>query len=735
MKIHPFLQKISAFATRVSRAHLEADYFREETFITIAGLVALAAWIWVGQGVSSGQLPAGYGLALLGLVSGAFWLVYHLYRRHYLAAVGVLLLVQEVFIASMIVLGGELALGYLYLLVIATAGSLLGPLGALLAASGAAGIEWALALGMGGSLQGSSLLPGLVFVQYLAALISGQAAQGLYTALGASRVAAHLAQKHAEEARQHRGELHRTLKSLDLAYLQLQKANAELLQAREVADAALRFKKEFVAQTSHELRTPLNLIIGFSETMAFSQNAYGTRLPPPYLRDVTEIHRNSRHLLSLIDDILDLAKLDSGRMGLRQEPVNLQEVFHEVLETVRPLTQAKGLDLSLECATPLPAMWVDRARIHQVLLNLLSNAARLTRHGQISLRAVLGAAELLVQVQDTGPGIPADMLGRVFEEFRQVEETATSAGTTGLGLTISKRIIELHQGRIWAESQPGLGTTFSFTLPVQQLPPALPFASQRAPAFSSPAQPDLVVVGEEESGEVRLLQRHLEGYLVSAAPTWEAAIQLAAHSHARAVIVSDLADRPVDPAFAGLPVIACPLPGPRQTAQTLGVEAYVHKPVTIQALKNALDQVAPQARRLLIVDDDASALRLVERMLQGGETAYQLFRAYNGAEALARVQAQPPEAILLDLNMPESDGFELIGRLKGEAHTANIPVIVITGREITETLPGQPIRILHPRGFTPTEILGYLQAILSAVPPANVAGGTTAPPWSATHPE
>ncbi len=710
-----------------SQAPLNTDYFREGAFLGTAALMGVAAWIWIGQGVSAGQIHVRSGLLLFGLVIFAGWAISRLYRNHYLPAVIVFLLAQMLLISIMLSLLGDLSIGYLFLLTIVIASSLVGPVGSLAAATLALLIEVALVYAFPGEVKASELLPGLILLQYLAGFLASQSAYGLYSALQAAETMAKEAGAHAEEARTHRGELHRTLKSLDMAYLQLERLNGELVQAREVADAALRFKKEFIAQTSHELRTPLNLIIGFSETMAFSQDSYGVKLPPAYLRDVTEIHRNSRHLLILIDDILDLSKLESGRMGLRFNLADLGEVLKEVRDTVQPLTQAKHLDLLLEIPETLPRLWLDQPRIHQVLLNLLSNAARLTRQGKIVLRAEFrkNQNDLLIQVQDTGPGIPVEMLAQVFEEFQQVHELAGTSGTTGLGLTISKRIVELHGGHIWVESEVGRGSTFSFTLPVY-----MPFTSQpaneqaRAEQFQS-TQPAVVLLEEEGADEANLLHRHLDGYMVTSAPNWEIARELVDKLRARAVISrqgsAHLASESV------VPVITCPLPSTQETAQALGITAYLRKPLTLKALRSALRQTAPEAKKLLIINEDPSALRLVERMARGNGPNYQIFRAYEGAEALAKVKAQPPDVILLDLDISQADNLELIWQIKQIPAAAEIPILVMSGLEVDDAVTDQPITIYSPNGFTPTEMLNYLQGILSAIPPAKLERGSSAP--------
>jgi signal transduction histidine kinase/CheY-like chemotaxis protein len=723
-------------ASKWSHAQLETDYFRSEAFLATAGSVAFVAWLWVGQSVAGGQIRATHGLALMGLIGLAGWGIFRLYRTRYLHAVCIFLAAQMGLISIMIGLLQDLTLGYLFLFTIMMAGSLISGVGSFGTASLVVIIECGLVYLASTELDSAELLPMLILLQYLAALVTGQVAYGLYGALKASEISAQEARKHAEEARQHRGELHRTLKSLDLTYARLQKVNAELLQARETADAALKFKKEFTAQTSHELRTPLNLIIGFSQTMAFSQNSYGVKLPQAYLRDVTEIHRNSQHLLALIDDILDLSRLESGRIGLHFNPVNITEVLREVQETIQPLTLAKGLGLVFEAPDELPELWLDRERIHQVLLNLLGNAARLTKQGQITLQAILRKEdnELLVQIKDTGPGISPEMLTRIFDDYQQVE--GNDAGASGLGLAISQRIVELHGGRIWVESEMGKGSSFFFVLPVHQSVWQQDWQPQETSAdlLNGVSQPALVVLGEDGSDEVKLLQRHLEGHILVSASNWKNARLLVENMQARAIVTSDSMGAGSEVMGAPVPVITCPLPGAKETAQALGVVDYLRKPLTINTLQAALKRAAPHAETLLIIDEDASTLRLIERMAQAGDRAYQIVRAYDIHEALERSRTQAPDVILFDLPMTEEEGRSLIMNLKNTPSLGSVPIIAISGRELDETPPDQPIMIYGPNGFTPTETLRYVQAILSAVPRMKAEHDTSAPPLPADRP-
>lgn len=459
---HPVSPRIHPSWLRVS---YDVDYFRQQSFLMLAVLMALIAWSWLAWNHQIERIDSRVALLLALALVLTTWGVYRLYRAHYMWAVLFFLASHLLFTLLVLWWAQDVAMGYLFLLSILMAGSLLGPLGAIAMVVAVWGVEWVWIVHS--PLIGAQT-PGLwtlLVQQALVALVAWQSSMGLHNALQSAEVSADEARHHAEEARTHRAEVQKTLKSLNLAHYQLERAHTELYHARRIADAALRFKREFAAQISHELRTSLNLILGFSETIAFSQHAYGTRLPDAYLRDVTEIHRNSRHLLALIDDVLDLSKLETGRMGLHREPVDVNAVVREATDIVRPLIDAKGLDLALDLSLSLPTLLLDRGRIRQILLNLLSNAAQVTAHGGITVCVGVWEQELRVQVRDTGPGIPPDELERVFEEFHQLERRT---GSAGLGLPVSKQIVHLHGGRMWAESEVGVGSTFAFAFPLEK---------------------------------------------------------------------------------------------------------------------------------------------------------------------------------------------------------------------------------------------------------------------------
>lgn len=728
------VRTILEYARQWSRAQQAADYFGRQAFLRLVVITGVFAWLWIGYNLQLNLIGPAVGLMLMLLVVITVGMVVWLHQHHYLGAVFIYLAAQLFFVNFLIWHANDLDMGFIFVLTIVIAGALAGPLGAFSAATAAIVSQIWLLMFLPELSGSSSSLSGLIFLQALTALVSSQAAMGLYEALESAEASARYASNSAQEARRHRGQLQRTLKSLDITHKQLQRANTELFEARNLADQALQFKAKFAAKVSHELRTSLNLILGFSETMAFAQESYGVKLPAPYLRDVTEIYRNSRHLLALVDDILDLSKLEAGRMGLRLEPVNLSDVLHESLEMVRPLIETKGLVLLDEISPHLPAITLDRVRISQVLLNLLSNATRITAWGSITVRANATDNGVTVQVSDTGPGIKPDDLERVFEEFRQLDHSGGVSSTTGLGLTVSKQIIELHGGKLWVDSVYGEGSTFSFFLPVNVVTEAPHFSRAVPIGPSRKPQPALVVLAEEESDEIKLLQRHLEGYELAVAQTWEEAQRLVVQVSARAVIVNEAYTAAPETPPLPVPLVFCPLPGPKQSQQNLQVEHYLQKPITTKALHAALAKTAPQAQSLLIVDDDPSAVRMLEQMVKSGQKPYQVFRAYNGHDALGQIQTRPPDALILDLVMPNGDGYWLISALRENPATVDLPIIVASGQAVEETWDSKSITIASEAGFSPTETLNYLQGLVSVIPPTRIERHATALVWSITHP-
>ena len=291
----------------------------------------------------------------------------------------------------------------------------------------------------------------------------------LYTALAWYRAMQKRADDLLDESREHQAKLTQTLKSLDVAYQNQSRMQHQLVTARQQADEARRLKQRFAANISHELRTPLNLIVGFSEVMVMTPEIYSNnRLPPKLAHDLYQIYTSSRHLLEMVDDVLDLSQAELSAFSLDFERTGVADFIEDSAEVFRNIFRDGRLKFSITLAPNLPEVEMDRTRTRQVILNLLSNAHRFTEAGAVSLKVWQDAGDVLFAVKDTGRGIPPDQHAQIFEEFYQVDSSLSRKhGGAGLGLAISKRFVETHQGRIWVESAPDDGATFTFSLPLR----------------------------------------------------------------------------------------------------------------------------------------------------------------------------------------------------------------------------------------------------------------------------
>jgi len=504
------------------------------------------------------------------------------------------------------------------------------------------------------------------------------------------------------EARSQRVELKQAQADLVQANAELMRLSERLVQLNRVAEEARRAKEEFVANVSHELRTPLNMIIGFSELISEAPEAYGVRLPAPLLADVTAILRNSRHLASLVDDVLDLSQVEAGRMSLSREWVAAREIIEEAAVAVGPLMEAKGLDLRLDLQLDLPTLFCDRTRIRQVLLNLGSNAARFTEQGGVQIRARCSGDSLVVSVADTGPGIAPEDRERIFAPFQQADGSIRRRlGGTGLGLNISRRFVELHGGRMWLESQLGAGSTFHFSLPLEGTGPlrgdgALRWLSteyqyqqrtRRSKAPKVALSPRFVVV---EPGNVlqHFLHRYLDSAEVIRVHTLEEAFEDLRRSPARALILNtqrfDEEGPEVKRRLMAMPfgtsAIACWVPGEHEAAASLGVVRYLLKPVTREALLAAINGVGKEVNTVLVVDDEPEAVQLFGRLL-GTTGRYRVLRAFTGKRALEVLRQRKPDLMLLDLVMPGMDGYAVLREKDADPEIRSIPVVAVSGQD------------------------------------------------------
>jgi signal transduction histidine kinase/CheY-like chemotaxis protein len=596
-------------------------------------------------------------------------------------------------------------------------------------------LGWRAGLAAGGvvclivwALSNSPLNP-LLAPFYLATLIGG----GVFGILGWATSQTLLATTHwathyfnqsvknLEDARQHRAQLVVALKNLDLAYYRLERANAALVAAWKEAEDAERFKSEFTTYISHEMRTPLNLIAGFSETILTSPESYGSQvLPGAYREDVNKISQSAQILLRLIDDIIDLAKVDVGKIALVREKVDMKNLVTEAVEMVRDYIHARGLEIRVKLPEEAPAVWVDRLRIRQVLLNLLVNAVRFTERGWIQVEMLTNYSQAVLRVSDSGKGIAEENLPKVFEEFHtsDISGSAWHSGG-GLGLPISKKLVELHQGQIGVESQLGKGSTFWFSLPLEYNADAHKAALRpyTAEHFLPKSNERILVAVHSDPHIASLFHRYLDGYRVMGASSLEEGFILAEENKAIAIIIDSQQPFPLD--LHGLTFIQCPFPDRRRTAEGLGVVDLLHKPVTSQELLTTIDQAGRPVERVLIVDDEPDMVNLLRRMLATRCRAENCLEAWNGLEALEIMKKNHPDLVLLDITLPDINGREVIARMADDPELAVIPVIVVSGTvdDYTTIRLMQPVAIQRQGGFQIGEIIRLLDASLAILAP------------------
>jgi signal transduction histidine kinase/CheY-like chemotaxis protein len=555
-----------------------------------------------------------------------------------------------------------------------------------------------------------------------------------------------------EQARDNQVRLYETLDDVASANLQMNRLNSLAQALRQAAEDERAAKEQFVANVSHELRTPLNMIIGFCEMITGAPETYGERVPPTLLADLNVVLRNSQHLSSLIDDVLDLSQIEAGQMALTKERVSLAEIVQSATVAVRPLFESKQLYLETEVPGDLPLVSCDRTRVREVVLNLLSNAGRFTERGGVHVRACLEGDHVVVSVTDTGPGIAEEHRERLFLPFQQLDGSVRRRyGGTGLGLSISRSFVELHDGKMWVESEVGSGTTFYFSLPIDPvLPlessvlrwfnPYEPYEERTRPSRLEHAQvrPRLVVVESGDSMQ-RLLRRYLDRTEVATAPDLERALEEISQAPAQALLVNDIhvgeALHRINSSQAlpyGTPAIVCAIPGTEQAAGTLGVFDYLVKPISRETLLACLDRVEGGVKTVLLVDDEPDALHLFGRILNEANRDYRVLRAPNGRQALDILRHERPDVMLLDLVMPEMDGFELLATKGQDPELSEIPVILISARDpLGQPIVSNGMAVTCRRGMSAREILACIDAlsrILSRATSPLDRALTTAPP-------
>jgi len=557
------------------------------------------------------------------------------------------------------------------------------------------------------------------FLIYITAFIIWLSARQLMTALGWMRMTYLQAQTLLEQLRDERGSLARTLKQLEDAYQRIEKMNYELIEACSTAEEARRLKTEFAANISHELRTPLNIIIGFSETMANAPEIYAGVTWSPVLRgDIEQIYQSSRHLLSLIDDILDLTALDMRQLGMTIEETSIEEVIAEAVALMKDLFHAKRLYLRVQVAPGLPTVRIDSTRIRQVLINLLTNASRFTTAGGVTITAQLKERSLQVAVADTGIGIAPQDIEKVFDEFGQVDSSIRRKHEgSGLGVPLSKRLVELHNGRMWLESQPGKGSTFYFTLPVGG--DRQSGLEKSDWTLATPPGRKTVLMVEPDPMLFNTVRRHFSQCEVIGVRRTDNLTELIERYRPAALIIDRQGAENVEsglPVPPDLPIITVQLQGHLLEAQTLGIRDFLLKPVTRERLFEAIEGLDRPARSVLIVDEDPALVDLISRMLQAGGT-FRISKAWSGGEALAHLQSEPVDLVLLDWKTGVAD-LMVPEEMRKNPGLAKIPVIMLGSESPSEKMSteGLDLRLLRTENASVAEVVKYLEILVGALP-------------------
>ena len=539
------------------------------------------------------------------------------------------------------------------------------------------------------------------------------------------------ARRNEQIARDRQAELKRALKALDEASYRLERTNYMLALARDQAEEARRLKQQFAQTISHELRTPLNLIVGFTELMAGSPEFYGSPLAPAYLRDLGIVYRNACHLQALVNDVLDLARIEAAQMSLVPEEVDPETLVQEAVNTARSLVEARGLALYTEIDPDLPRLWLDPTRIRQVLFNLLNNAARFTERGRVTVGVRRLGKDVLFAVSDTGVGIAPEDIPRIFEEFQQADgSTQRQYGGAGLGLAVSRKFVELHGGRIWAESRVGQGSTFTFGLPIDHA--GLDFesghcgAQPKRTASSRESQEPVLLTVTRSLSAATLLTRYVHGFRTVAVSDLKEARRMARQLSPQVVII-DRAIAELDQGALqelarawGLlhtPFILCPLPGEELLRRRLTVDGYLIKPVSRQSLWDLLRQFGKDVDRVLVVDDDQDFVLFLSRILEDSPVRrYQVTSAGTGQEALALLGHHQPDLLLLDLMLPDIDGAQIIERMRANPAWQHIPILVVSAQDESDyqaSLPGA-MAVSKASGLRPGEVVQWVQHVADA---------------------
>jgi signal transduction histidine kinase/CheY-like chemotaxis protein len=515
----------------------------------------------------------------------------------------------------------------------------------------------------------------------------------------------------------------------------------KLAQAMVSAEAANQAKSEFLANMSHELRTPMNAILGYSEMLMEEAEDVGQ---DDFIPDLKKINLAGNHLLSLINDVLDLSKIESGKMEAFAETFDIGALIDQVSGTAQPLMAKNSNHFKIERSEQLGKAFQDVTKIRQSLLNMISNAAKFTHEGTITLQAeresIDGVDWLTFAVNDTGIGIPEDKLEHVFKEFSQADSSTTrDYGGTGLGLTISRRFCQMLGGDMTVTSELGAGSTFTIRVPAvlpggeeaqEKSPPPEAEAVQASPDIDEVGRGCTVLVIDDDPEACEIIRRFLEkdGFTVVTASSGEDGLRLAHQLRPVAITLdvmmpdmdgwSVLRVLKTDPVLHMIPVIMLTMVDDRTRGYSLGAVDYLNKPVDREQLHKALsryycpEDICP----VLLIEDDTETREMMARNLD--KAGWAVSEAGNGQEALEIMSDLQPRLILLDLMMPVMDGFDFLTELRARPEWQHIPVIVITAKDLTaddrDRLAGKVEDVLEKNACTREQLLQHVSEAVTA---------------------
>ncbi len=467
----------------------------------------------------------------------------------------------------------------------------------------------------------------------------------------------------------------------------------ELQEKSRELEVASRHKSEFLANMSHELRTPLNAIMGYSEMLQEEAHDLGAE---GFVSDLKKINAAGKHLLELINAVLDLSKIEAGKMELYLETFAVQALIQDIAAMIKPLAQTKSNRLEVKCDANTGTMYADLTKVRQALFNLLSNACKFTDHGTVSLAVARETAEdvdwITFRVSDTGIGLTPEQMTRLFQEFSQAgAETARKYGGTGLGLALSRRLCRMMGGDITVASEPGRGATFTIQLPAE-VARLREEDRTAAPLQAAPAGASTVLVIDDEGATRDLMQRYLtkEGFRVVTAAGGDEGLRLARELRPAAITLdvmmpgldgwAVLSALKADPNLADIPVIMLTILDDKNLGYALGATDYLTKPIDRERLTAVLNRYRLD-RPILVVDDDPTFRELLRGLLE--REGYAVIEAENGHVALDLLREAVPGLILLDLMMPEMNGLDFVSAVRMQQVWRTIPIVVVTAKDLS----------------------------------------------------